>query len=52
MIQTNFGYYIFVILAAIIGFLIVKKVTSCMFKTLVAFIAALVIAIIYFVYIK
>lgn len=48
----NFTYYIFCILAVVIGFLIVKRIASCMIKTVVAIITIAAIAAIYFMYIK
>lgn len=48
----NFGYYVFVIIAAIVAFLIIKKVTSCMIKAVVALAIAAMLAAIYFVYMK
>lgn len=49
---SNFAYYIFCILAVVIGFLIVKRIASCMIKTVVAVIIIAAIAAIYFMYIK
>lgn len=50
--DNNFGYYVFVIIAAIVAFLIIKKVTSCMIKVVVALAIAAMLAAIYFVYMK
>ena len=30
----NFAYYIFVLIAVVVGFFVVKKVASCLIKTL------------------
>lgn len=49
---SNFAYYIFCILAIVVGFLVVKKIASCMIKSIVAIITIAVIAAIYFMYIK
>lgn len=48
--DSNFTYYIFVLIAIIIGVVIIKKVTSCLFRiaTLVVLIALL--AYVYFHY--
>ena len=46
------GYYIFCIVAAIVGFLLVKKITGCMIKTVIALVVAAIMAAVYFVYIK
>ena len=48
----SIGYYIFCIIAAVVCFLLIKKLTGCMIKMLVAFIAAAIIAAIYFLYFK
>lgn len=48
--ETPF-YYILCILAAVIAFLIVKKITSCMIKVVIAIVMLAVLALIYFRYI-
>lgn len=50
--MESIGYYILCIVATIICFLIIKKITGCMVKVLVAFIAAAIIAAIYFMYFR
>jgi tetrahydromethanopterin S-methyltransferase subunit E len=50
--MESIGYYIFCIIAAVVCFLLIKKLTGCMIKMLVAFIAAAIIAAIYFLYFK
>lgn len=49
--ETPFYYYILCILAAVIVFLIVKKITSCMIKVMIAIVMLAVLALIYFRYI-
>lgn len=49
--ETPFCYYILCILAAVIAFLIVKKITSCMIKVVIAIVVLAVLALIYFRYI-
>lgn len=46
----NIGYYIFVLVALIVAFLVVKKVASCMIKTVVLLAMAVALAAIYFLY--
>ena len=46
----NIGYYIFVLVALIVAFLVVKKVASCMIKTVVLLAMVLALAAIYFLY--
>ena len=50
--MESIGYYIFCIIAAVVCFLLIKKLTGCMIKMLFAFIAAAIIAAIYFLYFK
>ena len=50
--MESIGYYIFCIIAAVVCFLLIKKLTGCMIKMLAAFIAAAIIAAIYFLYFK
>ena len=49
--ETPFYNYILCILAAVIAFLIVKKITSCMIKVVIAIVMLAVLALIYFRYI-
>lgn len=49
--ETPFYYYILCILAAVIAFLIVRKITSCMIKVVIAIVMLAVLALIYFRYI-
>ena len=46
----NIGYYIFVLVALIVTFLVVKKVASCMIKTVVLLALVVALAAIYFLY--
>lgn len=48
--MENFGYYIFCLVAMVVAFIVVKKITGCLIKTaiLVAIVAAL--AAIYYMY--
>lgn len=48
--MENFAYYIFVLVAIIVGFFIVKKVATCLIKTLVTVIIVAVIAAVYWLY--
>ena len=50
--MEQIGYYIFCIIAIVIGFLIFKKITGCLIKTVIAFLIAVVLAAVYFLYIK
>lgn len=46
----SIGYYIFVLVALIVAFLVVKKVASCMIKTVVLLAMVVALAAIYFLY--
>lgn len=50
--MDSIGYYIFCIIAAIMGFLIVKKITGCMIKAIIALVVAALMAAAYFIYVK
>ena len=50
--MESIGYYIFCIIAAVVCFLLIKKITGCMIKMLVAFIAAFIMGAIFFLYFK
>jgi hypothetical protein len=46
----NIGYYIFVLVALMVAFLVVKKVASCMIKSVVLLAIVLALAAIYYLY--
>ena len=46
--MDNFGYYILALAVLVVGFLIVKKVATCMFKAVVGVIVLIVLACLYF----
>lgn len=50
--SSNFGYYVFIIVAVIVGFLVFKKVTSCIIKLVLTAIVAMVLAAVYYLYLK
>lgn len=47
----DFGYYIFALVVLIVGFLVVKKVATCLIKTVVTVIVLAILAEIYWLYI-
>lgn len=49
---SSFSYYIFCIIAVIVGFIVVKKIANCLVKSIVAAVTIVIIAAIYFMYIK
>lgn len=50
--MDNIGYYIFLLVAVIVAFLIVKKVASCLIRSIVLIMLAAVIGYIYWMYLR
>lgn len=50
--EHNITYYLVLLALIIIGFFVVKKVTSCMIKSAITIILAVLAAVIYWLYIK
>lgn len=50
--SSNFGYYVFIIVAIIFGFLIFKKITVCIIKLVLTAIVVIALAAIYYLYLK
>ena len=48
--MDNFAYYVFALVVLVVGFLIVKKVATCMIKAVVSLIVIAVLASIYWLY--
>ena len=46
----NIGYYIFVLVALMVAFIVVKKVASCMIKSVVLLALIAALAVIYYLY--
>ena len=49
---SQFGYYIFCIIAFIIAFLFLKKIAGCLIKTVIMAIVLAVLVGIYYMYFK
>lgn len=49
--MENFGSYFMALVVSIVGFLIVKKVATCLVKTIVGIVVLAIIAGIYWLYI-
>ena len=49
--MDDFGYYIFALVVLVVGFLIVKKVATCLVKTIIGILVLEILAGIYWVYI-
>ena len=52
MEMQNIGYYIFILVAIIVAFLIVKKVTTCLVKSIGLIVLAVVLGYIYWMYLR
>jgi hypothetical protein len=50
--MENIGYYLFILVAIIVAFLIIKKVTTCLIKSVVLIVLVAVLAFVYFMYLK
>ncbi|MBR1388474.1 MAG: hypothetical protein IJ569_02500 [Prevotella sp.] len=48
----NIGYYIFMLVAIVVAFLIVKKVVSCFVRSVVLIVLAAVLGYIYWMYLR
>ena len=49
--MDDFGYYIFALVVLVVGFVIVKKVATCLVKTIIGILVLAILAGIYWVYI-
>lgn len=49
--MDDFGYYIFALVVLVVSFLIVKKVATCLVKTIIGILVLAILAGIYWVYI-
>lgn len=49
---SNIGYYLFVLAAIIVAFLVVKRVTSCLIKSVVTIVLVALLAFVYYFYIR
>ena len=50
--MQNIGYYIFILVAIIVAFLIIKKVTTCLVKSIVLIVLVAVLGYIYWMYLR
>lgn len=48
--MDDFGYYIFALVVLVVGFLIVKKVATCLVKTIIGILVLAILAGIYWMY--
>ncbi|MCI6829812.1 MAG: sulfate transporter [Prevotella sp.] len=50
--MDNFGYYVAGLILLIVGFLVMKKVASCMIKTVVTLVLVAVLVAVYYLYLR
>lgn len=48
--MENIGYYLFMLAAIVVAFLIVKRVVSCLVRSVVLIVLAVVLGYIYYMY--
>jgi hypothetical protein len=46
----NFGYFIFILIAIVVGIITVKKVTGCLIKAVIGVALVAILALLYFLY--
>ena len=50
--MENVGYYIFVLVAIIVAFLVIKQVASCLIKSAILIAMVVALAAIYYLYLR
>lgn len=50
--NTDFTYYIYVLIAIIVGIVVIKKVVSCLFRTVFTIALLVVLGVIYFYFFR
>lgn len=50
--MENIGYYLFILAAIIVAFLVIKRVASCLIRSIVAIVLVAVLAYIYWMYLR
>lgn len=50
--MNSFGYYVAGLILLIIGFLIAKKVASCMVRAIVTLVLVVALAAVYYIYLR
>ena len=50
--MDDFGYYIFALVVLVVGFLIVKKVATCLVKTIIGILVLAILAGIYWAIVR
>ena len=50
--DINFTYFIFILIAVVVGVIVIKKITGCLIKTVILAIIVGMLAYIYFAYFR
>ena len=50
--MDNFGYYVAGLILLIVGFLVMKKVASCMIKTVVTLVLVAALVAVFYLYLR
>lgn len=50
--DNNFGYYVFCLVAIIVGLFVMKKITGCIVRTVILAIVVAALAAAYFMFIR
>ena len=48
--MDNFLYYIFILIALVVGIFVIKKITGCVFKVIVALAVATILVALYYLH--
>lgn len=49
---SDFAYFVFCLVAVVVGLFIMKKITGCIIRTIVVVVVVALLAAIYFLYIR
>lgn len=50
--MENIGYYLFILAAIIVAFLIIKRVVSCLVRSVVLIVLAVLLGYVYWMYLR
>lgn len=50
--MENFAYYVFCIIALIVGVFVLKKVAGCLIRTIILAVIIVALAVVYYLYLR
>lgn len=50
--MSDFGFYVYVLIAVVVGFILIKKITTCLLRTIVLVLIVATLVYIYITYFK